>query len=304
MSVENTPADDVKIDLTLARRLLRAQFPQWSNLPLRPVPSGGTDNMLFRLGDTLVVRLPREDVPGRMEKECGWLPRLAPRLPLPVPLPLAKGTPAEGYPRTWSICQWLEGETARLGGITSPAQASALGRWIAALQEIDPSGGPLPGPHNSNRGVSLARRDRATRAAIAELRGLNLIDADLSARIWAAALSAPAWDRPPVWIHGDLQPGNLLMTDGRVSAVIDFGCLGIGDPACDVMAAWTCLPAETRRFFRQALAVDDATWARGRGWALSFGLIALPYYHQTNRILAGIARHAIEEVLADVADGA
>jgi aminoglycoside phosphotransferase (APT) family kinase protein len=292
-------ADEVDTDVSLVRRLLAAQLPHWADLPIEPIPSPGTDNAIYRLGDDMAVRLPRIHwATGQPEKEHRWLPGLAPLLPLAVPAPLAKGAPAEGYPWHWSVHRWLEGETATPDRIADPrAAATALGRFVAALQRIDPAGGPPPGAHNSSRGVPLARRDRETRAAIAALDGI--VDADRVTAAWEAALAAPAWHGPAVWLHGDLQAGNLLAVRGRLSAVIDFGCLGVGDPACDAMVAWTYLTAGTRDAFREALPVDDATWARGRGWALSVGLIALPYYRRTNPFLAGIARRAIDEVLAD-----
>jgi aminoglycoside phosphotransferase (APT) family kinase protein len=174
---------------------------------------------------------------------------------------------------------------------------TALAQFIAALQRIDPTGGPPPGSHNSFRGVPLAMRDADTRASIATLHGT--LDSDAATAAWEAARQSPAWSAPPVWIHGDLQSGNLLAQQGRLSGVIDFGCLGVGDPACDLQVAWNLLSSETRDVFRAALPVDDATWARGRGWALSVGLIALPYYQTTNPVLAGISRRAIEQVLAE-----
>ena len=233
-----------------------------------------------------------------MDKEYQWLPRLAPLLPLAIPVPLAKGTPGEGYPWHWSVYRWLEGENATIERIADPRQAATeLAQFIAALQRIDPTGGPPPGPNNSSRGVPLELRDPDTRAAIASLHGT--LDGEAVTAAWEAALQAPVWRGPPVWIHGDLQSGNLLAQQGRLSAVIDFGCLGVGDPACDLQVAWNLLSAESRDLFRAALPVDDATWARGRGWALSVGLIALPYYQNTNPVLAGISRRAIDEALAD-----
>jgi aminoglycoside phosphotransferase (APT) family kinase protein len=252
----------------------------------------------------MAVRLPRIHwATEQVNKEHRWLPTLAPLLPLAIPVPLAKGTPGEGYPWHWSIYRWLDGENATIERIADPRQAATeLAHFIAALQRIDPTGGPPPGPHNSSRGVPLATRDSHTRTAIEALQGI--IDADAATAAWEAALQAPVWPGPPVWIHGDLQSGNLLAVEGRLSAVIDFGCLGVGDPACDLIVAWNLLSAETREVFRAALAVDDATWARGRGWALSVGLIALPYYQSTNPVLAGISRYAIDEALADHKHGA
>jgi len=298
---EKMHADEVDTDVDLVGRLLAAQFPHWADLPIEPVHSAGTDNAIYRLGDDMAVRLPRIHwATGQPEKEHRWLPRLAPLLPLAIPVPLAKGTPAEGYPWHWSVHRWLEGETATIERITDPGRvATELAQFVAALQGIDATGGPPPGEHNSFRGAPLATRDAPTRAAIASLG--SAIDARAVTAAWEAALRAPAWHGPPVWLHGDLQAGNLLAVRGRLSAVIDFGCLGVGDNACDVMVAWTYLSAGTREAFRAALAVDDATWARGRGWALSVGLIALPYYQRTNPVLAGIARRAIDEALADKA---
>ena len=214
------------------------------------------------------------------------------------PRPAREGAPAEGYPFPWSVYSWLEGENATVERLADPRRAATeLGRFVAALQRIGPAGGPPPGEHNFFRGVPLAARDAPTRAAIASLRGG--LDADAATAAWEAALRAPAWDGPPIWVHGDLQPGNLLVRRGRLSAVIDFGGLGVGDPACDLTVAWNLLAADSRAVFRAALPVDDATWARGRGWALSVALIALPYYRDTNPVLAGISRYTIDEALAD-----
>lgn len=299
MSAGKMHIDELDVDVALVGRLLAAQFPHWAALPLTPVHSAGTDNALYRLGSDLVVRLPRiEQASGQVEKEHRWLPRLAPHLPLAIPVPLAKGRPGEGYPWPWSVYKWLAGENATIQRIADAGQAAReLADFLAALHRIDPTDGPSPGMHNSYRGLPLATRDTETRAAIGELS--SMLDAEAVTATWEAALQAPAWQGPPVWIHGDLSPLNLLVEGGRLSAVIDFGCLGVGDPACDLQVAWNLLSGESRDSFRTALRFDDATWARGRGWALSVGLIALPYYQRTNPTLAGIARRAIEQALAD-----
>jgi aminoglycoside phosphotransferase (APT) family kinase protein len=287
-----SPYSEVHINISLVRRLLTEQFPQWAKLPLEPVNSAGTDNAIYRLGDDMAVRLPRfSRVADDVEKEYQWLPRLAPFLPLAIPVPLGKGTPAENYPWPWSIYQWIEGENATIEHIADLRQvAIAIGQFIAALQRIDPADGPLSG-----RGVPLIIQDPDTRAAIITLQ--DVIDADAATAAWDAALQAPVWDGPSVWLHGDLHSGNLLVNNGRLSAVIDFGLLGVGDPACDLMVGWTLLSAETRKIFRTVLPVDDATWERGRGWALSWGLIALAYYLNSNPVLADIARYTIGQVL-------
>jgi aminoglycoside phosphotransferase (APT) family kinase protein len=292
--------DEVETNSRLVRRLLEAQFPRWADLRVEAVRSAGTDNALFRLGDEMVVRLPRmARAAEQAAKEQDWLPRLAPLLPLAIPVPLERGSPCDFYPWQWSVYRWLEGTAADSSdSLSDPVGAAAeLGRFIAALHGIESTGVPQPGPHNAFRGVPLSRRDGATRTAIHALR--DTLDMVVATASWNAALGSPAWSGKPIVIHGDLQPANLLLRNGRLSAVIDFGCLGAGDPACDLMAAWTFLPATARYAFRAATAADDAAWARGRGWALSFGLIALPYYESSNPVLASIARRTIDEVLID-----
>ncbi|TMK76560.1 MAG: aminoglycoside phosphotransferase family protein [Actinobacteria bacterium] len=300
MPAEKMHADEVDIDVSLVGRLLAAQFPQWAGLPIERVRPSGTDNAIYRLGDDMAVRLPRrERTSGTLEKERRWLPRLAPLLPLAVPVPLAEGMPAEDYPWKWSVYRWLEGENATVERITDLSQlATDLAQFVAALQRIDPTGGPSPGEHNFFRGAPLAGRDEATRAAIASL--ARAIDGGAVTAAWEAALRAPEWERPPVWVHGDLDLRNLLVERGRLRAVIDFGGLGVGDPACDVMVAWKVLSADTRDIFRAELSVDEASWARGRGWALSQALIALAYYTlETNPVLVREAQRWMAEVLAD-----
>jgi aminoglycoside phosphotransferase (APT) family kinase protein len=280
------------------RRLVAEQFPEWAELPVERVASFGTDHALYRLGAELVARLPRREVNERsLKNERRWLPRLAPHLPLAVPTPLADGRPGFGYPFEWSVYRWLDGEAAERTPIADPSHAAVdLAGFVSALQRIDPSGGPDPGPHNAFRGVPLARRDESTRESIDALQ--DEIDADAATALWEEALAAPGWHRPRVWHHGDLDVRNLLVTDGRLSGVIDFGCLGVGDPACDVAVAWKVLPAEERGRFRETLSVDDATWSRARGWVLSQAVNALSYYTlETNRMLVLEARRWLGEVL-------
>lgn len=286
--------DEVHTDVPLVRRLLAAQFPEWAALPVEPVPSAGTDNALYRLGEEMVVRLPRiEWAVGGLDRALEWLPRLAPLLPVAIPVPLAKGSPAAGYPWHWSVYPWFVGENPVVGGIAdSDRLAGELARFVQALHGIDSAGGPAAG-----RGVPLARRDDPTRTALAALRGL--IDTAAATAAWEAALRTPAWAGAPVWVHGDLSPGNLLVREGRLVAVLDVEDVGVGDPACDLIVAWNLLPAATREVLRAELRVDDATWDRGRGWALSIALIQLPYYKETNPALAANARHVIREVLAE-----
>ncbi len=293
-------ADELEIEVSLVRRLLEAQFPQWADLPLAPVGSPGTDNVIYRLGDGLAVRLPRIHwAAGQPALDARWLPGLAPLLPLPIPVPLATGAPGEGYPWSWSVVPWLEGETAHAEPIADLERAATdLATFVAALHRLDPADGPPPGTSTFGRGEPLALRDDATRTAIALLG--DAVDAQAVTAAWEAALLAHEWEGAPVWLHGDLDARNVLVQDDRLSGVIDFGCLSIGDPACDVAVVWKMLSAGTRDSFRTELAVDDATWARSRGWALSQALIALPYYTmQTNPVLVVEARKWIVEVLAD-----
>ncbi|MFC1400155.1 MULTISPECIES: aminoglycoside phosphotransferase family protein [Streptacidiphilus] len=297
MPVQKMHADEADIDAALVGRLIRAQFPQWSDLPLSRVPSAGTDNALFRLGPDLAVRLPRlPHSAGQAEKEAHWLPRLAPHLPLAVPTPVAVGEPGAGYPWSWSICRWLDGETLTDSAFADPtAAAVALAEFITALRRIDPTDGPAAG-----RGTPLAPRDTPAREALTALRG-RLPEDDLKTlgQVWEESLQAPSWQKPPVWLHGDLLPGNLLVQQGRLSAVIDFGTLGTGDPAVDLLPAWALFSGESRTAFRDAVDTDEATWSRGRGWALSIALIIMPYYWNTNPVLMAVARRIVGEVLAE-----
>jgi aminoglycoside phosphotransferase (APT) family kinase protein len=296
--------DELDIDASLVRRLLASQFPRWAELPIERIEPTGTDNAIYRLGEDMVVRLPRvARTVATLEKERAWLPRLAPHLPLAVPVSLAEGTPTAGYPWVWSVYRWLEGTDATVEPIADLGRAASdLARFIAALQSIDATGGPPPGAHNFFRGEALAARDDAVRASIASLH--DEIDVEAVTAAWEAALRAPEWRRPPVWIHGDLDARNVLVEDGRFSAVIDWGSLGVGDPACDAMVAWKLLSADTRGTFRDALSVDDATWTRGYGWALSQALNALSYYTlETNAVLVREAERWLAEVLAYRPDG-
>lgn len=299
MIPRNMHEDEADVDIPLVRRLLVAQFPQWADLPVERVASAGTDNAIYRLGHDMAVRLPRiEAATAQVDKEHRWLPRLAPQLPLAIPIPLAEGRAAHGYPWRWSIYRWLDGKPASTDRIDDLQEAArTVAEFVAALQRVDAADGPTPGEHNFFRGVPLAQREGPTRAALERLEGSVDIDAVRTA--WQAALEVPEHPGPSVWIHGDLSPGNLLVVDGRVNGVIDLGALAIGDPACDLIVAWNLLPAEARDVFRAALRVDDAEWARGRGWALSIALIQLPYYQNTNPLVAANARHVIHEVLVD-----
>ena len=262
------------ITQALAAQLIAQQFPEWAHLPITRVELDGWDNRTFRLGDELSVRLPSADryVP-QVEKEHRWLPLLAPQLPLPIPQPVAKGEPALGFPRPWSVYRWLPGEVATVERARDLAEFAAdLGDFLAALYRVDVMDGPPAGAHSFFRGGPLATYDAETRAAIAGLDGV--IDARRATAAWDAALAA-SWDERPVWVHGDVVASNLLVDDGQLAAVIDFGCCAVGDPACDLAIAWTFFDTESRSVFREHLPVDDGTWMRGRGWALWKALITL-----------------------------
>ncbi|MFB6591199.1 aminoglycoside phosphotransferase family protein [Streptomyces diastaticus] len=288
------------LDEALVRRLVAAQFPEWAGLPVERFPSGGTVNAMFRLGGELAVRLPlTEGGAGDVPLEREWLPRLAPLLPHAVPEVVGAGEPGEGYPWAWSVGRWLPGRNPEAGAVAQPrALAEDLAEFVRAMRAVD-----LPGAPAAHRGGPLSVLDAETRKALAVL-GRDPeegVDAEALTEIWAAALHLPAWDGPPVWLHADLMPGNLLVDGaGRLTAVIDFGCLGAGDPACDLFPAWNLLPPEARPVFREALGVDEATWLRGRARTLSQAVIALPYYRRgRNEAMAANARHVLREVLAE-----
>jgi aminoglycoside phosphotransferase (APT) family kinase protein len=293
--------NEVHTDEKLVRRLLATQFPQWKDLSIRYVPSSGTDNALYRIGDELVVRLPRIDwAIGQIEKEFQWMPKLASYLPLAIPVPLEMGKPGGGYPWNWSVYRWLDGENPTADYMADPRQAAIdLAEFLIALQDIDTTGGPLV-KENDLRGEPLSSRDEATREAIKALNGL--IDTKAVTKVWENALQSSEWNHAPVWFHGDVLPGNLLFKNEKLSAVIDFGGLGVGDPACDLMIAWNLFTRESRNTFRSTLRLDDATWVRGRGHALSQALIFIPYYMKTNPIGVKNAWRTINEVLSDFSE--
>ena len=282
---------ELATDAALVRRLVEAQFPEWSELPIERVASSGTDNALYRLGAEMVVRLPRiEWAVAAVEKERAWLPMLAPHLPVEVPRPLAKGEPGGGFPWPWTVYTWLEGENPPIGGGSGPL-ARELAAFIRALRQLDAANGPRTG-----RGGPLAPEDPSVRKALRQLD--EDVDVGGATAVWEEALAAPAWDGPPLWLHGDLMASNLLLRDNRLAAVIDFGTCGVGDPSCDLLPAWNFLPADARAVFRGELEVDDASWARGRGWAVAKAVQAIPYYKETNPPLANNGRHVLRELLA------
>ncbi|MER7176944.1 aminoglycoside phosphotransferase family protein [Streptomyces mesophilus] len=282
-----------EIATALVRRLVDTQFPQWSGLPLTLLDPAGSDHVIHRLGDELSVRLPRHaGAVGQAAKEARWLPRLAPHLPLPVPVPVAVGAPDLGYPWPWAVTRWLDGEAATAATLGDSTEAAVgLAHFLAALQQFTTEDAS---PDLS--GAPLADRDQDTRAAIAGTDGA--FDAGAMTALWDEALHAPGPAGPPVWFHGDFHTGNVLTVDGRLGAVIDFGGLGVGDPAPDLMIAFTLLSADCRAAFRAALGVDDATWLRGRGWALATGLNAYTAYAAVSPRIAAQTTRQITAALA------
>jgi aminoglycoside phosphotransferase (APT) family kinase protein len=283
--------DRVAVDAELVRRLVDAQFPEYRSLPVRDVELSGWDHRTFRLGEELSVRLPSaRGYVEQVAKEHAWLPRLAPKLPLPIPEPVALGEPGEGYPFAWSVYRWLPGTPLGLVEDVDPvALASDLAGFLTALRGADATGGPAAGSHNFFRGDPPGVYREEALAAIPA--GARDIEPRLARRLWDAA-EASAWEGPGVWLHGDAAPGNLLVRGGRLSAVIDFGTSGVGDPACDLVPAWTMFDGEARRAFLDAAGLDAATAQRARAWALWKALITVrdrPDDAASRRTLARLA---------------
>jgi aminoglycoside phosphotransferase (APT) family kinase protein len=292
-------ADEIEIEPAQVAALVAGQFRQWAGLPVERVASSGTDNALFRLGPDLCVRLPRRNWgAGQVEKDLRLLPRFAALLPLALPEPLALGRPGADYPFTWGVYRWLEGEESAADRLADPLrEARALAGFIKALQAVDTAGAPPWDPAADHRGADLAPRDAQVAQALAALADDGETDTAAAAASWRESREAAPHRGPAVWIHGDLLPGNLLVRDGRIAAVIDWAALTTGDPAGDLLPAWTLLHGPAREAFREALAVDEDAWLRGRGWALSIALIGLPYYRQTNPAFARMCRTILAEVL-------
>ena len=288
------------IDAALVRRLIAAQFPQWADLPVTPVEVDGWDNRTYRLGGDMTVRLPTAAgyVAG-VAKENEWLPRLAPQLPLSIPQVLGAGEPGEGYPHPWSIRNWLPGVTLDVAELADPVLfATELAGFLHALQGCDTEDGPAAGAHSFYRGTSPSYYDEETRSCLADLDLDGRIDSRRAAELWEAALSAE-WHGEPVWFHGDIATGNLLIDAGRLSAVIDFGTSGVGDPACDLVIAWVTLAGPAREAFRAAVAQDSAMWARARGWGLWKALLQLSGRSHIDPALYPEVERVVRDILED-----
>ena len=285
-------ADEVETDAELVRALLRSQHPRWADLAIERVPSAGTDNAIYRLGDDLAVRLPRIHwAVDNVAKEQRWIPVLAPHLPLSVPLPVASGEPEPAFPYPWGVVQWLPGEIATLDLLDDPIEAAReLAAFVRALREVDTAGGTT-----AVRGLPVRNGAAMVRIGLEGLRGE--VDALAVAEAWDHVLTVPDYDGPPVWFHGDLSYLNLLARDGRLSGVIDWGTCGVGDPAIDTIVAWSLFDAEARAAYRDALGCDDAEWERGKGWVLQ-GVYGIVYYRDTNPGLVAAQIRGIEAVLS------
>ncbi len=286
------------IDSTLAGSLIATQFPLWKNLSIRPVKHGGWDNKTFHLGMDMTIRMPTtREYALQVEKEQKWLPKLAPFLPLSIPQPVAIGEPGHGYPWKWSIYRWIEGDIASVATTTNSNNfASTLAQFLIALQQIDTTNGPLPGEHNFFRGGKVATYDTEVRRALIALK--DNIDVNTAIDVWETALLT-SWQKTPVWIHGDVSAGNLLVQQGHLHAVIDFGMLGIGDPACDLATAWTLFDGESQTVFREEMAMDENSWSRGRGWALWKALVEASGISKTNTQTKQSAMNTIQKVLKE-----
>ncbi len=292
--------DGPAINESLARRLIDSQFPQWAHLPIAAVELDGWDNRSFRLGADLTVRLPSGNwYAQQVDKEQRWLPVLAPQLPLPIPTPVAKGAPDAEFPYPWSVYRWLDGDPASTARIRDLSDfATSLARFLNALGRVDATNGPAPGQHNFFRGGPLVRYEAETIAAIGAL--ADEIPVEDVTRVWADA-SASSWQCEPVWIHGDVAASNLLVRDGQLAAVLDFGSSGVGDPACDTVIAWTFLSGSSRDRFRAERDLDSGTWSRGRGWALWKALTTLAGHLETDAPEAAAPRREIARIVADYA---
>ena len=289
---------DPSIDADLVRELVGDQFPQWRHLEVRPVDRSGWDNRTFRLGDRLCVRLPSAACyAGQVERENRWLPRLAPGLPLPIPQPVALGQPACGYPWRWSVRRWLEGRDAASEPVAQGRSlAQDLARFLVRLRASDATGAPGPGQHNFWRGGPLETYDAQAREAADALR--ERLDVRRALAIWESGTRS-RWSGAPVWFHGDVEPSNLLLSNGRLCAVIDFGLAGVGDPACDLVMAWTHFEAQDRLVFRGGLDLDAETWARGRAWALWKALVVAAAQPGTDPGQVGRAERTLGRILGE-----
>ena len=293
-SIPQMHQDEVLVEDGTVRALLKDQFPNWADMPLRRIPDCGTDNAIYRLGEDLGLRLPRiQWAQAQIDKECRWLSKLAVDLPTAIPVPLVEGRPGHGYPFPWLVYPWLEGTSLDRATVEDwNVIAEGVAEFVLALKQLPTIGGPPP----TRRGTPMAQYDEAVQWGISQLDGV--FDADQARYVWQSALEAGDWASDPVWVHGDLLPGNILIGTGRLSGIIDWSCAGVGDPACEAMLAWS-LPTDARRIYRNALDVDDAAWARARGWVVEQTVFYIPYYAKSLPVAIDQASRRLNEALLD-----
>jgi aminoglycoside phosphotransferase (APT) family kinase protein len=294
--------NEVRATVEQVGSLVRVQCPQWADLPVVPLPDDveGTDHVLFRVGGELVVRMPKiASAEGQVESDARWLPVVAPHLPVRVPVPIFVGEPGAGFPWRWSLVPWISGETPPRLGSDNVVLAQDLAAFARALHSVAAEGGPRKPP--GTRGSALAHLGPGVREALSRLvqhdDGFDVATAEAA---WDVCVSALEWDGPPVWIHGDLQPGNLIVRGGRLAAVVDFGAFGVGDPAPDVAPALWTFTGEARTAYRKAIGYDDATWLRACGWALGPSLTGIDYYRTTFPRMAEHGREMVRAVIAEL----
>lgn len=294
--------DEVRATADQVSQLLREQCPRWSGLPVVALADDveGTDHVLFRVGDEIVARMPKVGwAADQVESDARWLPVVAPHLPVRVPAPIFVGEPGANFPWRWSLVPWIPGTTPPRLGCDDVSLASDLAAFARALHSVEADGGPLKPP--GTRGSALIHADPPVREAVSRLAehddGFDVAAAEAA---WDICLKAPEWDRPPVWIHGDLQPGNLIVRDGRLAGVVDFGAFGVGDPAPDVAPALWSFTGEARSAYRKAMDYDDATWLRACGWALGPSLTGIDYYRHTFPRMAEHGRQMVRAVVAEL----
>jgi len=290
----------MEIDVALVTKLIASQFPQWANLPITTVAESGWDNRTFHLGNEMSVRLPSgEEYERQVEKEQKWLPKIASHLPLPISQPIAMGKPSEIYPWNWSIYKWLDGVSANQLDLSEHdlvTIAVQLAQFLIAFHKFDAAGAPAPGLHNWWRAAHTSVYDADTKLLIETLK--DFIDVDKAKSLWQRALNSK-WDKDPVWVHGDVASGNLLVKSNRLSAVIDFGCMGIGDPACDLTIAWTFFKGESRSIFKTKMHLDEETWERARGWAMWKALFEISQLEDKSGVLLAKQLQIINAVIAE-----
>lgn len=289
--------NEIEITDDVVARLVAAQFPEWGGLPIRRLPPVGTDNQLFRLGDDLLVRMPRIDwAADSAEWEHTWLPRLEPHLSLPIPAPLALGDPGEGYPFHWTVVRWIPGEGPSEQNIDPEEWAHSLGEFVRATRAIQGVDAPAK---TEGRGGPLPALDEWVRTWT-DRADSSEVDPSAVLAVWEDALDAPAWEGGPAWFHGDLHDGNLLVRDGRLVAVIDWGAAGRGDPAVELNAMWGYVPTSVAQVYRDAVGLDEAAYRRGRGFALAPAISGWTYYRTSDPTTSRESLQTVRDLIASL----